>query len=106
MCPGPHGRRAQRSAQVHVRTAASSLLHVARERRRLETMNAMKTLPIVLGLVLLASPVLASRHPTSCNKIRAAVDAGKTQQQVAKDMKTSMDHVKHCTAQSGGDAAK
>jgi hypothetical protein len=69
-------------------------------------MNALKTLPMVLGLVLLASPAMATRHPTSCNKIRAAVDSGKTQQQVAKDLKTTVDHVKHCTTQSGGDAAK
>jgi len=69
-------------------------------------MNAQKTLPVVLGLVLLASPAMATRPPTSCNKIRAAIGSGKTQQQVAKDMKTSLDHVKHCTTQSGGTAAK
>ena len=69
-------------------------------------MNALKTLPMVLGLVLLASPAMATRHPTSCNKIRAAVDSGKTQQQVAKDMKTSVDHVKHCTTQSDGATTK
>jgi len=69
-------------------------------------MNALKTWPLVLGLVLLASPAVATRPPASCNKIRAAIDSGKTQQQVVKDMKTSVDHVKHCTTQSAGTSAK
>jgi hypothetical protein len=59
----------------------------------------------LLALVAVAL-VIGAGSLGATQRFRAAVDAGKTQQQVAKDMKTSMDHVKHCTAQSGGDAAK
>lgn len=66
-------------------------------------MKAMKTLPILLGVLLLASPALATKG-VSCDKVRAALDGGKSQQQVAKAMKISVDHVKHCTAQGGSSA--
>ena len=65
-------------------------------------MRAKKTLPLVMGALLLATPALAtSKHAASCDKIRAAVDAGKSHKEVAKQMKTSVDHVKHCTSQAG-----
>jgi hypothetical protein len=73
-------------------------------------MRTNKTGLIVLGLLLVASPALASKHVASCDKIRAALDGGKTEKQVAKSMKTSVSHVKHCATQqanaSGSTTAK
>lgn len=62
-------------------------------------MRTKKTGLIVLGMLLLASPAFASKHGASCDRIRAALDGGKTEKQVAKSMKTSVSHVKHCAAQ-------
>ena len=62
-------------------------------------MRTKKTGLIVVGILLLASPALASKHAASCDKIRVALDGGKTEKQVAKSMKTSVSHVKHCAAQ-------
>lgn len=69
-------------------------------------MKANKTGWIVVGLLLVASPALAAKHAASCDKVRAALDGGKSQKQVAKDMKTSVSHVKHCASQGGGGADK
>jgi len=57
-------------------------------------------LPVVAGMTLLASSAMAKTHGVSCEKIRTAMDSGKTQSQVAKDLKTPLDHVKYCSMQA------
>jgi hypothetical protein len=57
-------------------------------------------IPLVAALALTAPTAMAKQHGVSCAKIRAAIDAGKTQQEAAKDLKTSLDHVKHCSMQA------
>lgn len=48
---------------------------------------------------LLASPVMAKRaHVVPCKQIKDAIAAGKSQDDVAKDLKTTAAHVKACTS--------
>jgi hypothetical protein len=51
---------------------------------------------------LLVSPAVGKRkgHATgpTCKQIKAAVDAGESPEDVAKDLKVSTARVKHCTA--------
>jgi hypothetical protein len=51
-------------------------------------------LPVLAATVLLGSPVLAKEPQPSCARIRRELDAGKSQQAVAKELKTSATHVK------------
>jgi hypothetical protein len=55
-------------------------------------------LAIVLGSALLAStPVFAKQHQPPCSEIQRALKAGKTDDQVAKEMKVPLSRVKSCT---------
>ncbi len=68
---------------------------------------------LLAAAVLVGSPALAARkgahHATvSCAKIKEAMAAGKTAEEVEKEMKVSAETVKHCTAapaKSGGKKA-
>jgi hypothetical protein len=69
-------------------------------------MKTLWRLPVALGLVLLAAPAWAVRPHISCNTIRTAIESGKSEEQVAKEMRTTMKRVKHCTTQHGSAATK
>jgi len=56
-------------------------------------------LPMLAATLVLGSAAMAKQPPASCERIRHALDSGKSQQQVAKDLKTSESHVKGCTMQ-------
>ena len=52
---------------------------------------------------LAASPAFAAKkaaHKVSCKEIKAAVDSGKTPDEVSKDMNVSAKTVKNCTTPS------
>lgn len=67
-------------------------------------MKALQGLTVAAGLMLLAAPAWASRPPVSCNRIRTAIESGKSEQQVVREMRTTMKRIKHCTAQNGSAA--
>ena len=67
---------------------------------------------LLATVVLVGSPALAARKGhragTSCAKIKEAMAAGKTAEEIEKEMKVSAETVKHCTtapAKSGGKKA-
>jgi hypothetical protein len=59
-------------------------------------------LSLIAAAALVGSPALAAKHATrhssvSCKQIKEAVDAGKSVDDVAKDLKVSTSRVKSCT---------
>ena len=54
--------------------------------------------------VFVASPAMATtkpaKHTVSCKQIKDAIAAGKSADEVAKDLKTTDAHVKSCTTPS------
>lgn len=59
-------------------------------------------LAAVLSFALPASSAMAAK-PT-CQQIEQAVKSGKTEQQVAKDLKVSLSHVHKCTKEKSKEA--
>jgi hypothetical protein len=59
---------------------------------------------LVAAAAVAGSPVLAAKkathHTVSCKEIKDAVAAGKTADEVAKDLKVSASRVKTCTTPS------
>ncbi len=61
-----------------------------------------------LGLALLASGAMAKQRakaPT-CQQIEQAIKSGKTDERVAKDLKTSISRVQKCTKEATASHAK
>ena len=57
-------------------------------------------LSLLGAAVLVGSPAAHAKkahHGVPCKEIKDAVASGKSEEDVAKDMKTSVDHVKSCT---------
>ncbi|MFN8543506.1 MAG: hypothetical protein U0807_04790 [Candidatus Binatia bacterium] len=61
------------------------------------------TLAVLAAGALLASPVLAKRaarhHAATCKQVKDGIAAGKSAEDVAKDLKVSQARVKACTTQ-------
>ena len=62
---------------------------------------ALGVLSLIAAASLVGSPALATRRPVhhtaSCKQIKDAVDAGKSADDVAKELKVSTGRVKSCT---------
>jgi hypothetical protein len=56
---------------------------------------------LIAAASLVGSPVLAAKHTTkhtvTCKQIKDAMDAGKSADDVAKDLKVTASRVKNCT---------
>ena len=55
--------------------------------------------PMVAASLFLVSAAIAKQPPPSCERVRHALEGGKSQLQVAKDLRTSETHVKSCATQ-------
>jgi len=79
------------------------VLHARRGREVISVkQSGLRVLSLVAAASLLASPALAVRHSTrhtgvSCKQIKEAIDAGKSAEEVARDLKVSALRVKSCT---------
>jgi len=71
----------------------------------------VKSMLVVASLVaataLMASPAVAkTHHRVTCKQIKDALAGGKSEDEVAKDLKVSASTVKHCSAQTTAAASK
>ena len=62
----------------------------------------MKSTVFVLAALLASVPLastaaFAKSHQVPCSKIQAALKSGKSEDQVAKEMKVPLSHVKSCS---------
>jgi hypothetical protein len=64
--------------------------------------TGLALISLLAAAVLVGSPALAARkgahHAVPCSKIKDAIAAGKTPEDVAKEMNVSAARVKSCTA--------
>ena len=71
----------------------------------MKSMLAIVSLVAITALAVSPADAKTRHHRVSCKQIKDAIAAGKSEEDVAKDLKVSATTVKHCTAQTTAKAA-
>jgi hypothetical protein len=58
----------------------------------------MAAVPFLAASLLVVSPAAATRRESTCHKVKAELASGKSESDVAKDLKISKSAVDHCVA--------